>query len=60
MIPNALTMCSLPYTGHTNEKNFIDLSIADGYIACGSETNEFLSCLSSLSIPTVMELFFLS
>jgi hypothetical protein len=51
-----LTICLVLYL----LQNFIDLSIADGYIACGSETNEVLSCLSSLSIPTVMELFFLS
>ncbi|PKA64475.1 Protein SPA1-like 3 [Apostasia shenzhenica] len=29
------------FTGHTNVKNFVGLSISDGYIATGSETNEF-------------------
>ncbi|KVH95351.1 G-protein beta WD-40 repeat-containing protein [Cynara cardunculus var. scolymus] len=33
--------CILTFKGHTNEKNFVGLSVADGYIACGSETNEF-------------------
>ncbi|KVH91821.1 Protein kinase-like domain-containing protein [Cynara cardunculus var. scolymus] len=33
--------CILTFRGHTNEKNFVGLSVADGYIACGSETNEF-------------------
>ncbi|KAK1267768.1 Protein SPA1-RELATED 3 [Acorus gramineus] len=28
------------FTGHTNIKNFVGLSISDGYIATGSETNE--------------------
>ncbi|KAL5997666.1 hypothetical protein ACLOJK_008596 [Asimina triloba] len=28
------------FTGHTNVKNFVGLSISDGYIATGSETNE--------------------
>ena len=28
------------YAGHTNEKNFVGLSVSqDGYIACGSENN---------------------
>ncbi|GJM89794.1 hypothetical protein PR202_ga06015 [Eleusine coracana subsp. coracana] len=32
--------CSLTLSGHTNEKNFVGLSVHDGYITCGSETNE--------------------
>lgn len=28
------------YDGHTNEKNFVGLSVAGDFIACGSETNE--------------------
>eukprot|EP00877_Chromochloris_zofingiensis_P000663 jgi/Chrzof1/10598/Cz05g04250.t1 len=33
--------CELVFTGHTNEKNFIGLSVtSSGYIACGSETNQ--------------------
>ncbi|XP_068644697.1 protein SUPPRESSOR OF PHYA-105 1-like isoform X2 [Aristolochia californica] len=34
--------CSLTLSGHTNEKNFVGLSVSDGYMACGSETNETL------------------
>lgn len=26
--------------GHTNEKNFVGLSVNSEYITCGSETNE--------------------
>jgi E3 ubiquitin-protein ligase RFWD2 len=33
-------MCVRTYMGHTNEKNFVGLSVSqDGYIACGSEDN---------------------
>lgn len=28
------------YRGHTNEKNFVGLTVNSEYIACGSETNE--------------------
>lgn len=28
------------FRGHTNEKNFVGLSVNSEYIACGSETNE--------------------
>lgn len=28
------------FRGHTNEKNFVGLTVNSGYIACGSETNE--------------------
>ncbi|KAE9614086.1 putative transcription factor WD40-like family [Lupinus albus] len=43
--------CSLTLSGHTNEKNFVGLSVADGYIACGSETNEVYAYYKSLPIP---------
>lgn len=28
------------FKGHTNEKNFVGLTVNGEYIACGSETNE--------------------
>lgn len=28
------------FRGHTNEKNFVGLTVNNDYIACGSETNE--------------------
>lgn len=28
------------FRGHTNEKNFVGLTVNNEYIACGSETNE--------------------
>ncbi|CAH2057743.1 unnamed protein product [Thlaspi arvense] len=43
--------CSLTYKGHTNQKNFVGLSVLDGYIACGSETNEVYSYYRSLPMP---------
>ncbi|KAG2290680.1 hypothetical protein Bca4012_028427 [Brassica carinata] len=43
--------CSMTYKGHTNQKNFVGLSVLDGYIACGSETNEVYSYYRSLPMP---------
>ncbi|KAL6986369.1 hypothetical protein U1Q18_019737 [Sarracenia purpurea var. burkii] len=43
--------CILTLKGHTNEKNFVGLSVADGYIACGSETNEVCAYYRSLPMP---------
>ncbi|GLU05930.1 hypothetical protein SLE2022_230030 [Rubroshorea leprosula] len=49
--------CSLTFRGHTNEKNFVGLSVADGYIACGSETNEVFSYHRSLPMPITSHKF---
>ncbi|XP_022737884.1 protein SPA1-RELATED 2-like isoform X2 [Durio zibethinus] len=49
--------CSLTFRGHTNEKNFVGLSIADGYIACGSETNEVYAYYRSLPMPITSHKF---
>ncbi|KAI9081711.1 hypothetical protein K1719_036314 [Acacia pycnantha] len=49
--------CSLTLSGHTNEKNFVGLSVADGYIACGSETNEVYSYYKSLPMPITSHKF---
>ncbi|GMN42971.1 hypothetical protein TIFTF001_012172 [Ficus carica] len=43
--------CSLSFKGHTNEKNFVGLSVLDGYIVCGSETNEVYGYYRSLPMP---------
>ncbi|KAL3498962.1 hypothetical protein ACH5RR_041694 [Cinchona calisaya] len=43
--------CILTLRGHANEKNFVGLSVADGYIACGSETNEVFAYYRSLPMP---------
>lgn len=43
--------CSLTFEGHTNEKNFVGLSVLDGYIACGSESNEVYAYHRSLPMP---------
>ncbi|KAM5572240.1 protein SPA1-RELATED 2-like [Rosa sericea] len=43
--------CSLTLSGHTNEKNFVGLSVSNGYIACGSETNEVCAYYRSLPMP---------
>ncbi|KAF8379662.1 hypothetical protein HHK36_029106 [Tetracentron sinense] len=49
--------CSLTFSGHTNEKNFVGLSISDGYIACGSETNEIYAYYKSLPMPITSHKF---
>lgn len=49
--------CSLTFTGHTNEKNFVGLSVLDGYIACGSETNEVYVYHRSLPMPITSHKF---
>eukprot|EP00842_Homolaphlyctis_polyrhiza_P002575 jgi/Hompol1/3318/HPOL_006465-RA len=53
------SICLRTYTGHTNEKNFVGLSVnADGeFIACGSETNEVFTYYSKLSKPIVTHRF---
>ncbi|CAI9768853.1 unnamed protein product [Fraxinus pennsylvanica] len=52
--PNA---CSLTFSGHTNEKNFVGLSVLDGYITCGSETNEVYAYYRSLPMPITSHTF---
>ncbi|XP_076957503.1 protein SPA1-RELATED 2-like [Bidens hawaiensis] len=49
--------CILTLKGHTNEKNFVGLSVADGYIACGSETNEVFAYYRSLPMPITSHKF---
>ncbi|KNA06691.1 hypothetical protein SOVF_178660 [Spinacia oleracea] len=49
--------CSLTLGGHKNEKNFVGLSVGDGYIACGSETNEVYTYYNSLPMPITSHKF---
>ncbi|XP_042005328.1 protein SPA1-RELATED 2-like isoform X2 [Salvia splendens] len=46
--PHAST---LTFRGHTNDKNFVGLAVLDGYLACGSETNEVYAYYKSLPMP---------
>ncbi|XP_057838028.1 protein SPA1-RELATED 4 isoform X2 [Cryptomeria japonica] len=39
------------FAAHKNEKNFVGLSAADGYIATGSESNEVFVYHRSISLP---------
>ncbi|XP_047333792.1 protein SPA1-RELATED 4-like isoform X1 [Impatiens glandulifera] len=41
------------FTGHTNVKNFVGLSVSDGYIATGSETNEVFIYHKALPMPAL-------
>ncbi|KAM7472276.1 hypothetical protein LguiA_010459 [Lonicera macranthoides] len=49
--------CTSSFSGHTNEKNFVGLSVFDGYIACGSETNEVYAYYRSLPMPITSHKF---
>lgn len=54
---SSTSSCILTFKGHTNEKNFVGLSVADGYIACGSETNEVFTYYRSLPMPITSHKF---
>ncbi|KAK9152775.1 hypothetical protein Sjap_000255 [Stephania japonica] len=41
------------FTGHTNVKNFVGLSIYEGYIATGSETNEVFVYHKAFPMPVL-------
>lgn len=57
------------FRGHTNEKNFVGLSVNSEYMACGSETNEvfvyhkvgkqFYQPVLSLAVKLLHNYFFL-
>lgn len=50
--------CITTYTGHTNVKNFVGLSVAEeNYIACGSETNEVFVYHKSLPVTMLSHKF---
>ncbi|KAM7498358.1 hypothetical protein LguiA_022772 [Lonicera macranthoides] len=39
------------FRGHTNEKNFVGLSVSSEFVACGSETNEVFVYHKAISKP---------
>ncbi|KAK7317757.1 hypothetical protein RJT34_02245 [Clitoria ternatea] len=41
------------FTGHINVKNFVGLSVSDGYIATGSETNEVFIYHKAFPMPAI-------
>ncbi|KAA8524760.1 hypothetical protein F0562_011183 [Nyssa sinensis] len=45
------------FRGHTNEKNFVGLTVNSGYIACGSETNEAFVYHKEISKPVTWHRF---
>ncbi|ESW07213.1 hypothetical protein PHAVU_010G111100 [Phaseolus vulgaris] len=49
--------CVLTFKGHRNQKNFVGLSVLDGYIACGSESNEVYCYHKSLPVPIATHKF---
>ncbi|KAG5046966.1 hypothetical protein JHK86_016372 [Glycine max] len=48
------------FTGHKNVKNFVGLSVSDGYIATGSETNEVFIYHKAFPMPTLSFKFYSS
>ncbi|KAJ1982808.1 hypothetical protein H4R35_000167 [Dimargaris xerosporica] len=49
--PPATTRCQRSFSGHTNEKNFVGLSVSQDWISCGSENNCAYTYYKSLSQP---------
>ncbi|KAE8686371.1 E3 ubiquitin-protein ligase COP1 [Hibiscus syriacus] len=45
------------FKGHTNEKNFVGLTVNNEYIACGSETNEVFVYHKAISNPAAWRRF---
>ncbi|CAH1448232.1 unnamed protein product [Lactuca virosa] len=45
------------FRGHTNEKNFVGLTVSNDYIACGSETNEVFVYHKDISRPAAWHRF---
>uniref|UniRef100_A0A2P2KI03 Uncharacterized protein n=1 Tax=Rhizophora mucronata TaxID=61149 RepID=A0A2P2KI03_RHIMU len=45
------------FRGHTNEKNFVGLSVSSEYMACGSETNEVFVYHKAISKPAARHTF---
>ncbi|KAL2327645.1 hypothetical protein Fmac_021072 [Flemingia macrophylla] len=46
------------FTGHMNVKNFVGLSVSDGYIATGSETNEVFIYHKAFPMPALSFKFY--
>ncbi|MQL83913.1 hypothetical protein Taro_016411 [Colocasia esculenta] len=45
------------FKGHTNEKNFVGLTVNNEYLACGSETNEVFVYHKAISKPAAWHKF---
>ncbi|XP_052307130.1 protein SPA1-RELATED 2 isoform X3 [Populus trichocarpa] len=54
---SSVSACIVTLGGHTNEKNFVGLSVANDYITCGSETNEVFAYHRSLPMPITSHKF---
>ncbi|URD74980.1 Protein SUPPRESSOR OF PHYA-105 [Musa troglodytarum] len=51
--PGVLEAPLQTFAGHTNNKNFVGLSVSDGYIATGSETNEVFIYHKAFPMPVL-------
>ncbi|EXB77009.1 E3 ubiquitin-protein ligase COP1 [Morus notabilis] len=54
-VKDNLPLCT--YRGHTNEKNFVGLTVNSEYISCGSETNEVFVYHKAISKPMACHKF---
>ncbi|XP_019861757.1 PREDICTED: E3 ubiquitin-protein ligase RFWD2-like, partial [Amphimedon queenslandica] len=52
--------CLRTFKGHVNDKNFVGLSVNNGYITCGSENNSFYVYQKYVSKPILSFKFQLS
>lgn len=50
--PDGLPRCAQTFKGHTNERNFVGLSVSpDGFISCGSENNRVFCYHQAMPMP---------
>lgn len=54
-VKDNLPLCT--HRGHTNERNFVGLTVNSDYIACGSETNEVFVYHKAISKPMACHKF---
>lgn len=54
-VKDSLPVCT--FRGHTNEKNFVGLTVNSEFIACGSETNEVFVYHKEISKPVTWHKF---
>ncbi|KAJ3279932.1 RING finger and WD repeat domain-containing protein 2 [Borealophlyctis nickersoniae] len=58
-VASQTSVCRRSFVGHTNEKNFVGLSVnsTGEFVACGSETNEVFAYFKRLPKPVVVHRF---
>lgn len=49
--------CVRVYSGHTNERNFVGMSVDEQFIACGSESNAAYVYYKPIHTPSIVHTF---